>query len=83
MGTSNLTLVWADRPSNPRIGTTASVAEAGVRGYRYYQRQPNGVWHLIAVAANEREAADWYYHRTDPVEVPAELAVWLDSVVAR
>ena len=83
MTTANLSWVWMDRPDNPHLGHTVSVAEEGVRGYRYYHRPADGAWTLFAVAANDTEAVDWYNHRVDPAGVSAELAVWLDSVVAR
>ncbi|MEV1013844.1 hypothetical protein AB0I89_24125 [Micromonospora sp. NPDC049801] len=82
MDTNNLTWVWADRPAVPLLGITVAIAEKGTPGYRYYHRNPAGVWKLIAVAANEAESVCWFNHRVEPVDVPAELAVWLDSVVA-
>ncbi len=82
MDTSTLTWMWMDRPTNPRNGFTVAVAHKGVRGYSYYHRSANGPWKLIAVAATEAESVNWFNHRIDPADVTAELAVWLDSVVA-
>ncbi len=82
MDTTNLSWMWMDRPTNPHNGVTVSVAAKGVRGYSYYHRPANGTWSLIAVAANNTEAVDWFNHRVDPAGVPADLAAWLDSVVA-
>ncbi|MEV5211268.1 hypothetical protein AB0K35_27730 [Micromonospora sp. NPDC053740] len=83
MDTSTLSWVWADRPTVPLLGVTVAIAEKGTPGNRYYHRTPAGVWHLIAVTAGEAESVCWFNHRIDPTVVPAELAVWLDSVVAR
>ncbi|MCG5464289.1 hypothetical protein MED01_002455 [Micromonospora sp. MED01] len=82
MDTSTLSWVWADRPTVPLLGVTVAIAEKGTPGYRYYHRSPDGTWLLIAVAADDAEAVCWFNHRIDPTVVPADLAVWLDSVLA-